>query len=739
MTTLIHCGADNHTGIILNQTGDLAVLFDAPSRSTDSPMPCNDSTLDWLDGLDLGDRLSGIFLVTRNKASKDKKIPLRDLRLGWQRVLGEITAITPNVKRVLVFCGSELINAVIFPELKGDHSTPGMEEFHGTIFTLPCGLEIVPTFNKQMAHTAPWMLADALRFRDLVKPPFPLSYRSNVIPRAAKWVAVDLETTGLHTWRDKILIMGLQWGYNERSIVDRSFGKAWDHLADLMLSGTVVWMHNKQFDIGFATQKFRDADAITGNCRCTLMRARAEGEVVGNLKHLGNLYSDRPGNYAWIEQGSQFTFNNPAYLCEDLAATWALVQHWQDVDTLVVKLMDECTLMGAEQTLLGSYIDLEALETAVDDARRDAKELYEKLFALYGVDPGKQELLCPVLIKMGYPVQKNKVTGKYILRAQELDRFGLFDVKLYRQLVKMDSSFVGKIKKLLRADGTLSHNQKMMAAETGRSTMSDFNWQQAGRKGPVRGLLISRFAGGVIWYIDLDTNEIRVGAYISGSEKMGRWALLSDGHRVTASRSLRKLESEVTTDERESTKTLLYRKMFMGQAYTELQKIIDEYLESEFSDFFGHMTAVGNLCMRTLFVTDAWGKTRRLEKTLAEKGKYAVKRAGGNSPIQGLASHFALWLTVRVWKKFKKLGMKSLVIMGIHDAIVGDLYPGEEELVIKCVQEAFKELGDIITKQFPVANWLPLAGELTWGKSWGEACSKGNPNPKFACSTLLGV
>ncbi len=384
------------------------------------------------------------------------------------------------------------------------------------------------------------------------------------------------------------------------------------------------------------------------------------------------------------------------------------------------------------QRYKGSAIDLEVLDNIAIEGHKLAVRLKEELDIKYAVDIASNDLLTARLTELGYRLGKKTKTGKLSIDDEVLEEQDLLDILEWRKAQKLDSSFVGKIKNLIRPDGFLPHEQKAMAAKTGRTTMTNYNHQQSGRRGPVKGLLISRFEGGEISSVDLAQNELRTSCYISEDEVMREWLEKTDAHRFNASMAFNVPFDEVTDEQRTDAKTVVFRLIFGGSAITEGQKVVEAYLRKEFKKFFRWSDSIKREGMSNLEVTDLFGKTCGLKEILDNRGKWAVGRSAINSPIQGLASHCAIYITVRIWELFRECDMQSLVLFGVHDSIVCDCHPNEKELLIKATQQAFKDLFSWGLKDIPMAHKLPLEGELQFGKSLADTKN----GEKIKCSTL---
>lgn len=404
----------------------------------------------------------------------------------------------------------------------------------------------------------------------------------------------------------------------------------------------------------------------------------------------------------------------------------------------VVNLYNRVVVMAAEQTLNGSKIDVNALETLERDGKATVEKLAVSLENEYGVNPGSTQQIVEVLLSRGYPLSKKTKKGSLALDEKVLTELGLNDILEYRKATKLDSAFVGKLKSLLRPDGFLPHHQNMMGAETGRSTMSDYNWQQVGRIGPVKPILISRFTNGLIGNVDLAQAELRVAAYLSNDYKFAKIFSMADAHTSNAARAFNVPYDQVTKAQRYDSKAVIFRAIYGGSPQNDAQKRVRDYYQSEYKVLWKWLDDTGKLAMRQGYITDPYGKTRNLLKVKDDRGAWAVKRAGVNSPIQGVASHIAMSIMLHCWELFKENKLRSLVLFNVHDSVVFDIHPDEVQEVINCVQTAFVMLYNWPVADFPLYSTLPMTGDFMMGPSWGSIEKENDKwiNPQvYACSS----
>lgn len=709
--------ADDYCGWRFENQGDLAIVFEGPYAKAQAPDPLVKEVWEGLEKMDVKNRLASIYVVCAYHKEKGKeKYPLRELRAGWRRVQAELSFI-PSVKRILLVSQSSLLTQVVMP------GVPGLPDTHGSIFTLASGLEVVPTWHKTYEHMRQWKNTDIERWKWLQKEgPLPYHHSIKGLKSHHKKIIVDLETSGLVQVEDHITVLGVQWSDKDRALISGTPNVDWciKKLCQHVREGAHIYFHNGQFDLGFMGQEFRDVVTNYNAVHCTMIRARARGELVNTLKHLGNVYTNRPGNYSHARENEEHDFTDPKYVCEDLEVTWQLSNLFKHDDIKpVVQQFEQCIVMAAEQSIAGSFVNRKKLMKLHEDGIKNIEFWKAECLKEYGVDPGKTQELIPILLERGHKLTAKTPSGAYKLDEDVCEEHGLESILQYRKAVKLDSSFVGKLTKLIRQDDTVPHSQTMIGAETGRTTMTRFNWQQAAKKGPVRDLVCSRFPGGFIIIVDLAQAELRVLAYVSNDEVYAELFEKEDPHLSNASRAFDIPECDVTEDLRFDAKSVIFKVVYGGKAVTPGQKRVEKFYRSTFRKAFLWIDAIAIFAKQKLEITDAYGKTRNLKEVETWRGLSGVARAGINSPIQGIASHISMQVTYNVWRLFRKYKLRSKVLFGVHDSAVADIHPDEIEIAIKLFRLGYAQLRDSHMMVFPLAKTLPMQGELLIGESWG--------------------
>jgi len=287
------------------------------------------------------------------------------------------------------------------------------------------------------------------------------------------------------------------------------------------------------------------------------------------------------------------------------------------------------------------------------------------------------------------------------------------------------SSFVGGIERNVKQNDVLHPKYNQCVTRTTRLSSSDPNFQNQprGNTFPVRAVVVSRFEGGKILQADYSQLEFRVAAQLSGDEVMKKDILDgSDVHKYTASIIFDKDEKDVTKDERTMAKAHTFKPLYGGTHGTPnemayYRDFMDKYprLAKWHEDLQAEAITEGSV---TLYTGQqfAFPGTERLASGAASNAP-AIK----NYPVQGLAGGCIMPLAlIRLQSAFSKKGIKSLIINTVHDSVVIDVYPGEEDIVSKLAHRAMSDVTSTFESYYDVKWDVPFGVDLEMGYNWLE-------------------
>ena len=266
-----------------------------------------------------------------------------------------------------------------------------------------------------------------------------------------------------------------------------------------------------------------------------------------------------------------------------------------------------------------------------------------------------------------------------------------------------------------------------MVTATGRLSSTEPNLQNI----PVRTELGSEIRkmfvpreGCVFVDADYSQIELRVLAHIAGDSAM-RDAFLSgeDFHTVTASQVFGVPVSEVTPLMRRNAKAVNFGIVYgiskwslsedIGVSVWEAEEYINSYLR-RFSGVQAYMHDIVDFAKTNGYVTTLYGRRRALPEL--KSSNFNIRSMGErmalNTPIQGTAADIIKIAMLRVSEALSKRGMKSRLVLQVHD-----------ELIVECPLEERDAVMEIVRAEMEQAATLsvPLIAEAKAGASWYEA------------------
>jgi DNA polymerase I-like protein with 3'-5' exonuclease and polymerase domains len=288
-------------------------------------------------------------------------------------------------------------------------------------------------------------------------------------------------------------------------------------------------------------------------------------------------------------------------------------------------------------------------------------------------------------------------------------------------------SFVKNIHFWTRPDGFLHAQFNQCTTRTGRLSSSNPNFQNQpkGGKFPVRKCVVSRFEGGQILEADFSGLEFRVAGELSKDSQIIEDILNGkDVHKQTASIINQCDVSEVSKDMRQGAKAYTFAPLYGGMGAGEpehVQKYFKEYFNiySGLADWHQELM---NGVLRTGIVRTPSGRefffpgAKRLRN-----GRITNATSVVNYPVQSFATADIVPLAcVRCYRMFKEADLKSRLILTVHDSIVVDVFPGEEQTVYGIVANAMSGVAQEVKERFDYELVLPLDIEMEAGPNWME-------------------
>ena len=272
-----------------------------------------------------------------------------------------------------------------------------------------------------------------------------------------------------------------------------------------------------------------------------------------------------------------------------------------------------------------------------------------------------------------------------------------------------------------------SFNQAVAA--TGRLSSSEPNLQNVPIRTPLGREIRRAFIadpGSVLISADYSQIELRIVAAISGDPNMCEaFRLGKDIHTATAAKVYGIAENEVTKEMRYKAKSVNFGIIYgqgafglaenLGISRSEAKEIIDNY-KKQFPGIQQYMDDTINFARENGYVQTLMGRKRWLRDI--HSSNFTVRgfaeRNAINSPIQGTAADMIKLAMQKVAGAIQKAGLKSRMILQVHDELVFDALKSEVDALIPMILENMQ-------KALPLPHGVPVLAECGTGSNWLEA------------------
>ena len=391
----------------------------------------------------------------------------------------------------------------------------------------------------------------------------------------------------------------------------------------------------------------------------------------------------------------------------------------------------------AEMELNGIRIDTESLaETSsilTSRMRQLETQIYEAAGEEFNIASPKQvgEILFGKMKIVDKP--KKTKTGQYVTSEEVLQQLRhknhiVDDILAHRGLKKLLGTYVDALPKLInRRTGHIHTSFNQAVTSTGRLSSSDPNLQNIPVRGEdgkeIRRCFIPE-EGCLFFSADYSQIELRVMAHLSGDENMAEaFRLGHDIHAATAAKIYKEDIADVTRDQRTKAKRanfgIIYGITVFGLAErldisrAEAAQLIDGYFAS-FPKVAQYMEQSKETARAKGYAETFFHRRRYLPDINSNNAtvRNFAERNAINAPIQGSAADIIKIAMVRISRKFKTEGIKSKMILQVHDELNFSVLPEEKEKVQRIVLEEMQNA-------YPLN--VPLVADCGWGANWLEA------------------
>ena len=391
----------------------------------------------------------------------------------------------------------------------------------------------------------------------------------------------------------------------------------------------------------------------------------------------------------------------------------------------------------ADMELTGVRLDTEALRETSQGLGKRLEELEQRIYqqAGHSFNIASPKQVGDVLFDEMKLVEKPRKTkkGQFVTSEEVLQQLRgkapiVADILDYRGLRKLLSTYIEALPKLVNPrTGHIHTSFNQTITATGRLSSSDPNLQNI----PVRdddGKEIRRCfipeEGCLFFSADYSQIELRIMAHLSGDENM--IASFNGGHDIhaaTAARIWHKQIEEVTADERKKAKQanfgIIYGITTFGLAQrmnisnNEAKSLIDGYFAT-FPKVHDFMERAKESAREKGYAETLYHRRRYLPDINSQNATVRgfAERNAINAPIQGSEADIIKVAMIRIHDRFRREGIRSKMILQVHDELNFSVLPEEKELVERVVIEEMQGACQLS---------VPLTADAGWGSNWLEA------------------
>ncbi len=459
--------------------------------------------------------------------------------------------------------------------------------------------------------------------------------------------------------------------------------------------------------------------------------------------------STKEFNYMMISYDS--ITNKAKINFKDVDLETASIYSWEDV-YITNKLYEKQVSEKVDQNTVLTQIEIPLLQVLkkmeiswVKIARDKLKEIWtileneimileKKIYSLaeteFNINSPKQvwEILFD---KLALPKWKKTKTG-YSVNADVLwelaHEFEIAQMIVdYRHYSKLLSTYIEWLSELLDDDDFLHTNYNQTIASTWRLSSTNPNLQNIpssnGIAWVIREAFISRFENGNILAIDYSQVEVRILAILSWDENLlSAFISWEDIHHKTANFLFP--NKTITSSERKIAKAVnfwviywissFWLSQMIGISMWEAKTYINKFFES-YPKVRIFLDNIIKDCEKNNFVETIFWRKRYINgiNDLNKMVKSWAEREATNMPIQWTSADIIKLAMIESQNFIEKNNLKSVMIMQVHDELVFDVFPGEEEILKK-------EISNIM-ENILIGKPIKLKTDSKIGKNWREA------------------
>ena len=391
----------------------------------------------------------------------------------------------------------------------------------------------------------------------------------------------------------------------------------------------------------------------------------------------------------------------------------------------------------AEMEMNGVRIDTASLKETSQMLTQRMNDIEQEIYQLAGeefnIASPKQvgEVLFGKMKIVDKP--KKTKTGQYVTSEEVLQQLKgkseiVGKILEHRGLKKLLGTYVDALPKLVNPrTGHIHTSFNQTVTATGRLSSSDPNLQNIPVRGEDGKEIRRAFVpeeGCLFFSADYSQIELRVMAHLSGDENMQEaFREGYDIHAATAAKIYHETMDSVTRDQRTKAKRanfgIIYGITVFGLAERldisrhEATQLIDGYFAT-FPRVADYMEQAKQTARERGYAETLMHRRRYLPDITSHNATVRgfAERNAINAPIQGTAADIIKIAMVRIYDRFRREGVRSKMLLQVHDELNFSVYPDEREKVERIVLEEMQGA-------YPLN--VPLVADCGWGANWLEA------------------
>lgn len=414
-------------------------------------------------------------------------------------------------------------------------------------------------------------------------------------------------------------------------------------------------------------------------------------------------------------------------LAEECAAVHALSQilpeqlRSQGMDNLFFDVEVPLSRVLADMHTIGIGVDREVLLGQSESLGRLIEEQAENIYELAGEEfniNSPKQLGVILFEKLGLPTKKKTKSG-YSTSAEVLEKLRFSHpiigaVLNYRQMMKLKSTYTDGLAPFIADDGRIHTHFHQTVTATGRLSSTEPNLQnipvRTEEARMIRKAFIAR-EGYHFLSADYSQIELRILAHVSDDSKMiSAFSEGTDIHTRTAALIFDVPIEAVTSTMRSSAKAINFGILYgmgdfsLGNDLGISRKQASEYIENYLNTYpkvREYLERVVEEARENGYVQTIFGRRRLMPELQASNfiTRSFGERVAKNAPIQGAAADIIKMAMLRVWSRLKAEGLKSRLILQVHDELILEVLDEEEEAVTTLL---IREMEQVTTLSVPL-------------------------------------